>query len=454
MRKLILFLLLTLTAAAQTREREERAMAWIQAYNSGKAETLEAFAQSSYAPGLLERRSADERRQMYTQLWERHGRLEVVDVRLRNGEVRIGVRPERGEPLQLTFGFEPAPPHRISMLGIDVGEGQDDGPPLPPFHARASVGRETYVKALDEYLRKLDGFSGAVLVAKGDEIWFEKAYGFASQRFKVPNTIRTRFDVGSNSKDFTKVAIAQLAQAGKLKLTDTIGTHLPDYPNKDVRDRITIEQLVRHTSGLGDVFTPEYFNASRLKFRSIGDYIPIFADDPLRFEPGTSQRYSNYGYIVLGAIIEAVSGESYYDYVQRHVFDPAGMKSSGFFEADRIVPDVAIGHTKILPGGRPGTELRENVLRLPVRGASDGGSHSTVRDLFLFDRALRQHKLADATWSRWVLGDTASVALAGGAPGLNCLLQSDGDWAVVVLTNIDPPSAEALGTRVLWPSLH
>ncbi len=453
------FAILLLTFGASAQSVPER---WIDAYNSGAAATMEAFATANYAPSLLERRSADERRAMYEQIWQNHGRFDVRQVRMRGGTAKIDVQPERGQPLRITFQMDPNPPNRIVMLSIDANDGQEEEKsPLPPFEPGAD-----FNASLDAYLRKID-FSGAVLIAKGDEIQFEKAYGLASRRFNVPNKITTRFDIGSITKDFTKVAIGQLAQAGKLKVTDTIAKHLPDYPNKDVRDRVTIEQLVRNASGLGDIFTPEYFAMSRMRLRKLADYVPIFADDPLLFEPGTNRRYSNYGYIVLGLIIEAVSGESYYDYVKRNIFDPAGMTASGFFESDKVVPDVAMGHTQMIAGtGERGTEWMENSPRLPIRGASAGSSHSTARDLFNFDRALRQHRLLKPGWTRWFYGAPvptaddknmsivkAPGAFAGGAPGVNAVVVSDGDSTIVVLANIDPPVAEALGERVIQPAL-
>jgi D-alanyl-D-alanine carboxypeptidase len=154
--------------------------------------------------------------------------------------------------------------------------------------------------------------------------------------------------------------------------------------------------------------------------------------------------------------------------VAKHVFAPAGMTASGFFEADKITPDVAIGHTQRMPGrGEPSSEWMENTLRLPVRGSSDGGSHSTARDLFNFDRAVRQHKLLKPAWTRWYFGgpvpandgsgataiDRTPGAFAGGAPGVNAVVSSDGEWTVVVLANIDPPMAEQLGERVIRPAL-
>jgi CubicO group peptidase (beta-lactamase class C family) len=455
----LLLLLFTLSTGAQS---EGVARRWVDAFNSGSAAAMEQFAQANYAAGLLGRFPADERRSMYEMIWKQHGKLVVERIAMRGDNVILGVKPQRGEPLRLTFGVDPA--GKITQLGVDAGgEGEREGPQLPPFKPGAD-----FNASLDEYLKKLD-FSGSVLIAKNDQVQFEKAYGLASRRFNIPNKITTRFDIGSITKDFTKAAIGQLAQAGKLRISDTIATHLPDYPNKDVANRITIEQLLKHTSGLGDVFTPEYFNTSRLRFRTLRDYLPVYADDKLLFEPGTSRRYSNYGFIVLGLIIEAVSGESYYDYVKRNIFEPAGMSASGFFESDRIVADVAVGHTRMKPGtGERGDEWSENTLRLPVRGASDGGSHSTARDLFNFDRAIRSHKLLKPAWTKWYFGgpvptandagsDTAinrtGGAFAGGAPGVNAVVSSDGTWTVVVLANIDPPMAEALGERVIRPAL-
>ena len=287
-----------------------------------------------------------------------------------------------------------------------------------------------------------------VLVANNCNVQFEKAYGMASRRYEVPNKPSTRFNVGSITKDFTKVAIGQLAQAGKLKLDVPFITYLPDYPNKDVAQKITIQQLLEHRSGLGDIFTPRMWERNGATFRSLKHYIDFFASDPLQFEPGQGQRYSNYGYVVLGAIIEAVSGEGYFDYVRKHVFAPAGMSGSGFFDPSQIVPDVAMGHTR-----REANEWRENTsLRGPIPA---GGSFSSARDLLAFDRALRAGKLLDEQRTRWFFrGDARGPWIgAGGSPGVNAVIGSDGVWTVVVLTNIDPPTGEQFG-EALFEALN
>src|SRR5262249_43644411 len=171
-------------------------------------------------------------------------------------------------------------------------------------------------------------FSGVALIARDGKPFFHEAVGLADRSFSVPNRSDTRFNVGSIGKAFTQVAIAQLAAQGKLAFTDTIRRHLPEYPSA-AADRITIQQLVTMTSGLGDVFADKYDAPPKARLRPLADYLPLSAGEPLLFEPGADRRYSNAGYVVLGLIVEKVSGESYYDYVRRHVFDPAGMTDTG-----------------------------------------------------------------------------------------------------------------------------
>ncbi len=432
-RTLITFLITT--AALAQAPGEDRVEGYVQAFNSGSFEQMEKFAQANMTPEALQRRNADERRTMYEQLWSTHGKLEIVGVRATAGNLQVDMRAERGgDILQFRFTIEPQPPHRIAGLGIQLGGGgRDEGPRNPPLQ----LPKDDYAAALEAYIKQLPDFSGSVLVAKNGTVQFEKAYGMASRRYGVPNKTTTRFNVGSITKDFTKVAIAQLAQAGKLKLDASVATYLPDYPNKDVAQKITIQQLIDHRSGLGDVFTPRAWEKNPMTFRGLKSYLDFYSSDALQFEPGKGQRYSNYGYVVLGAIIEAVSGESYFDYVRKHVFEPVGMSGSGFFDPRQIVPDLAIGHTK-----RDSNEWLENTsLRAPIPA---GGSHSNARDLFLFDRALRGGKLLNEQWTRWFYhGDPQAPWVgAGGSPGVNAAIASDGTWTVVVLTNIDPPTGE------------
>ena len=164
-----------------------------------------------------------------------------------------------------------------------------------------------------------DAYSGAALIAHNGQIVVENAWGAADSQRQVPNTVSTQFCIGSMNKMFTSVAILQLVQQGKLALDTPIVTWMPDYPNHDLAVRVTIRELLSHTGGTGDIFTPEYF-AHRDEIRTLADYVRLFGNRPVAFEPGTRMEYSNYGFILLGRIIELVSGEAYQDYVHKHVF--------------------------------------------------------------------------------------------------------------------------------------
>ncbi|HKO54818.1 MAG TPA: serine hydrolase [Thermoanaerobaculia bacterium] len=276
-------------------------------------------------------------------------------------------------------------------------------------------------------------FSGVVLLAKDGQPVMQRAQGLADPVKGIENRMDTKFNLGSINKIFTRVAIGQLAAAGKLSLDDTIRKHLPDYPSP-AADRITIQQLLDQKSGLGDIFGPRYEAAPPSRLRKLSDYLPLFVDKPLEFEPGTSQRYSNAGYIVLGLIIEKRSGQSYYDYVRDHITKPAGMTDTASYAVDEQVPNRAIGQTK----------NGSNTATLPGRGSSAGGGYSTAADMLRFAQALLADKLLDHKWTDWVFGGSGerNLGVAGGAPGINAALEIAPPYTLVVLANQDPPAAE------------
>jgi CubicO group peptidase (beta-lactamase class C family) len=283
--------------------------------------------------------------------------------------------------------------------------------------AQPGLTQDQIVNAIAAHAQKLydtDHFSGVVLVAKDGKVLLSRGWGSGINA-------DMKFNIGSINKVFTKTAIQQLATAGKLSLDATVRRHLPDYPSP-VADRITIRQLLEHRSGLGDFFGPRYREAPPARLRELSDFLPLFVDQPLQFDPGTSQHYSNAGYIVLGLIIERLSGEKYRDYVQKHIFDPAGMKNSGFWAVDEKVPNRATGYTM------EGSKRVSNQASLPGRPSSAGGAYATAGDLLRFFQ-----------WTR-----ETGIGVAGGAPGLNAAVEIDNGWSVVTLANYDPPSAETL----------
>ena len=448
--------LLTVSAAADERRMEEIAVGWIEAHNSGDVATMAAY-RAAHRKG-----AKDGWEDQFREMVERLGRLEPTGVRVTDElELTLGVESENAGPLRLVFRFRPDDPEQVASISIDSGGPPNDLPPL-----RLEGERPAHVAAIDEYLSGLaadDLFAGAVLIAEGEEVWFERAYGMASREFSVPNTVDTRFDIGSITKDFTRVAIAQLAAAGRLAPGDTVGEHLPDYPNARVRDEVTIEQLFAHRSGLGDYFTEEWRATPMDTLRQHTDYIEIWGPKELEYEPGSRSRYSNFGFTVLGAIIDRASGQPYFDYVAEKIFAPAGMTASGFFPTDEIVPDVAVGYTYYDRNEELGETLRKNTFLEPVVGGPWGKTYSTVRDLWRFWRALAAHRLTPAAYTPWVLlsgpvraGERepaksepiAEMALGGGGPGLSSDLRVSGERVIVILANLDFPIAQQVAERL------
>jgi len=258
--------------------------------------------------------------------------------------------------------------------------------------AEAEIGKE-----LGAHLDKLaaeDKFSGVVLVAKDGKPIFVRAYGTADKRGNFGNRVETKFNLGSMTKMFTAVAIAQLAERGKLSFSDPIGKHLPDYLNKAVAGKVTIHHLLTHTSGMGD-YHNEKFYARLDQMRTVSDLVPLFVNEPLTFEPGEKWDYSNAAFTVLGLIIEKVSGQSYFDYVKQHVFKRAGMADTDFYERDKRVPNRAVGYMRVNAKGEPDPEAprRANTSARPAKGSPAGGAYSTVNDMLKFRLALGNNKL-------------------------------------------------------------
>ncbi len=303
-----------------------------------------------------------------------------------------------------------------------------------------------------------DLFSGTVLIARGEEVLFEKAYGYADKRFNVPNTIDTIFNIGSLNKRFTRIAILQLLQQGLLSLDDLVGKHLPDF-KEEIASKVTIRHLLTFTSGLGDYFNDK-FNRSIGNLRTLDNFVDLFIDDPLQFEPGERRLYSNAGYVVLGKIIEAISGMDYYDYIRKNIYEPAGMIHSDHYELDRPIPNLATGYTKEMPccsepnDDFPEDSRRNNYYMIGTKGSSAGGGHSTVRDLLRFDQAIVGEKLLDSEHSKMAIlplgadleSTPKSIFLAGGASGLCALYLKffEAGYTIFILSNYDPEDVEPL----------
>jgi len=291
-------------------------------------------------------------------------------------------------------------------------------------------------------LARLGQFSGVVLVAQGGAPQFERAYGLADREAGRANDLETSFNLGSINKLFTGIAIRQLAAAGKLDIDSSLARAWPDYPNQDVARRVTIRQILEHRAGIqGNIFAAPP-GKTRHDVVSLQDYFELFKDQPLQFDPGSRQQYSNAGYIVLGLLIEKVSGENYYEYVRRHIYEPAGMTQTGSWRIDRWPANTAIGYTRGAQDADPSTPLKPNTDFLPGKGSSAGGGYSTAHDLLRLVNALRAGKIP--------AGPPPGVDIAGGAPGLNAAVEGDlrGGYDVIVLANLDPPAAERVAQLI------
>jgi D-alanyl-D-alanine carboxypeptidase len=363
--------------------------------------------------------------------------------------------------LRLQVTVQDQPPYGITGLGLRQAKRPTDVAP-PPKLAPPALAAAAKAKA--EALAAADAFSGAVLIAKDGRPIFSAPFGLADRVARTPVTLATQFRFGSMGKMFTAVAILQLAEAGKVDLKAPIGRYLTDYPNAEIASKVTIENLLTHTGGTGDTFGPE-FTAHRLTLKDARDYVALFGSRAPQFPPGTKQAYSNYGFMLLGRIVEVVSGMKYDDYLARRIFAPAHMTATGTQPETARLPDRAVGYM------RAGADWKDAADTLPWRGTPAGGGYSTVGDMLAFANALRDHRLLgaagleklttggltgpDGTFFRYDFTDETLEGRrfwghGGGAPGMNGMLMifPDSGYTVVVLANRDPPVAQALADYI------
>ncbi len=460
--------------------------AFLIAFNSGDLKTMQQFHQ--------ERGDGAELAEKDLEFYQQTGGLKLHSLASASNEELSALVQTRkdGRWLKLTLEVQPSPPHAIDTIRVQpaaapggalfaTGQAANNSTP-----ARKLTEAEK-LKEIESFLDEqamADKFSGVALVAKDGKPIFKKAYGLANKTTQAPNKSDTKFNLGSMNKMFTAVSIAQLAQAGKLAFDDKVGKYLPDYPNQEVRDKVTIHHLLTHTSGLGSYWNKK-FDERRAQIKTVADYLALFADEPLRFAPGERFEYSNSGFIVLGAIIEKVSGQNYFDYVRQHIYQPAGMTNTDCFEMSENTPNMAMGYTSegepdvpalkspegstvSRPGhggpageGQPLNTRKENTHSRPNRGGPAGGGYSTPEDLLKFANALTANQLLSAKYTELVT--TGKVPMGGnqyaygfgdlringkrafghngGAPGIASSLNifPELGYTVIVMTNYDPP---------------
>jgi D-alanyl-D-alanine carboxypeptidase len=429
-----------------------RLSGWLTAFNSGDKATFLAFLKKNYPARAADIDNAMDFRQQT-------GGFDLKQASDCAATSCSAIVQERDSDqfARMVVEVDPAEPHAIKRIELRAI-------PRPADFAITRMTEAAALKGFHGYLEQAAAagrFSGAALVAKNGKPVFTAVYGMADRDKKVPNQLGTQFRIGSMNKMFTATAVLQLVQAGKINLTDPLGKYLTDYPNKDVASKVTIHHLLTHTGGTGDFFGPE-FDKHRLELRTLQDYVKLYGERDLAFEPGSRWDYSNYGFLLLGLVVQKASGQDYYDYVREHIFKPAGMNSTDSLPEDQTVPGRSVGYTKREGSG----EWRANVDTLPYRGTSAGGGYSTVEDLLAFANALENHKLLDAknvdllTTGKvetpgggskygYGFGDETSAdgvrcfGHGGGAPGMNGDLKicPQSGYVIAVLANLDPQAA-------------
>jgi len=261
---------------------------------------------------------------------------------------------------------------------------------LLTFCCTVPLQAQNYKKLYDRYLNAqvlVNDFSGAVLISKNGKIIYQNAFGLANREWNISNTIETRFPIGSLTKQFTAAAILQLQEQGKLNTGDKLSKYFPDYPKGDL---VTLHMLLNHTSGIKECSeNPHWLTINpNLPIAQLQDTImKTFKFEPYDFEPGTFWKYSNSGYILLGYIIEQTSGETFADYIQKHVLQPAGMNRSGTLSQDAIVTELADGYSKNNGQWKKADFQPTNI------GFSAGILYATVGDLFKWQQALFRGKI-------------------------------------------------------------
>ena len=234
-------------------------------------------------------------------------------------------------------------------------------------------------------------FSGAALVARNGRILYQHAFGYANLEWKIPNDLQTKFEIGSMTKQFTALLVLQFVNEGKIKLDGHLSDYLPYY-RKDTGNRIAINQLLSHTSGVPNfILAPGFLTgpASRTKY-SVKDFVENYCSGSLEFEPGTKFNYSNSGYFLLGAVLEQVSGSSYEQLLKDRIFTPLEMNDSGYAHSETVIPHRAAGYER---SGDVLENARFYDMSIPFAA---GAMYSTVGDLLLWDQALYGERLLPA----------------------------------------------------------
>ena len=437
---------------------------YVHTINSGSHEKILSFINEHYHSTFLEQVPMHINLSIHLGNFYKSGGLgyELHSVRLNDNNEYIASIYNRLTAAWLTLKIPilPDPPYKIVMF-------PDIQPTTPPsdIGPQKRLNNQEIIKRLELCLDKAvkdDEFSGAVLLANNGIPLFKRAYGLANKSYNIQNQLDTKFNIASLGKIFTGVAITQLVQKGELLPNDLLNKYITDeWLKPENSKKIQIQHLLTHTSGLGDYFKSLYSQISPMVFRRLEDYKSLVVDQELIFEPGERWSYSNTGMLLLGVVVEHISGDSYYDYVRNHIFIPANMTNSDFFEKDRPVSNRATGYIKEFTNS--GVRWQNNRFTRVMKGGPSGGSYSTVEDLLNFDIAIRNHRLLKPKYTQMILSakpelnspfygygffinesPVGRIASHGGdGSGISCQYKMylDIGYTVIILSNYNVPAA-------------
>lgn|GEM_PF-6765490 len=398
--------------AKQVEDRAEKTIrTYMEAFNTGEAK-MRTFVQENMAESTLKQRSMEDRLSVYKQMHEDMKSLAleaITDVRISASQMAFVslVHAGNGNMLEFTFLFEPEEPNKL--LGIRVE--MTDKSPSPQKQEKPAVNivttKEFPLTQIKAYLDRIKdyGFSGAVLVADHGKIVHEQNFGFTNRAKKSPITSDTVFDIGSNVKDFTKVAIYQLVESGKISLDDPLKKYFSDLPSE--KAGITVQQLLTHRAGLPLAYGRDVDPLSKEEF------LKRFFDTPLISAPGTEFRYSNPGFSLLAAIIEKVSGKTFDTYVAENISKKIGLTQTGYsllpWKADNIAHSYENGSDQGSTFDYPHVEGGQT---WNLRG--NGGMLSTLKEMYKFYSALRHGDLIQKDHVSNIVRNGGNDMLVGG----------------------------------------
>lgn len=446
----------TVSAKPEAQQLEKIARAVAEALNSDDSKLWGQLLEEHYLNA--DSASAIERWQGHFEMFSRDlGNIEIHSIDVSNpAQLKVLIYSTNSQSTSqwktLAVYMDDTQPSKFFSLGIHPGSDPTiilPDRPLTTEEIAKSVG-----DLIDELVAR-NAFSGAVSLVKDGTPFFTGAYGKADLRWGIDNKLDTKFNLGSMNKMFTGVAICQLVSDKKLSFDDLIVKHLPDFQNKEIANKVTVHHLLTHTSGMGS-YWDAMNNMDWTSLRSVKDFAELSMSDSLEFEPGQQFGYSNTGPVVLGLIIEAVSGMDYHDYIREYVTGPAGMINTDCYHVDDIIPNLAQGYYL----DEETKALKSNIFAHSARGSAAGGGFSTVEDLqrfaiALYDGTLLSKEMLDTFTSgkvdmgpdmkyAYLIGDARhdghrTVGHNGGAPGISAEMKifTDLGFTIAAMGNYD-----------------